>query len=168
MKRIYLFLTIFAFVGCTPKSVVDGVGGIFVDEEVVHAKGGNYSTASATSNTPIIKEQHIKKTSPQESSQTLSKTGQITSSSYDPDVKLYIYTFESNDGEMMTFFYSKKLPYLSQDLLRVTIKDNFLTNYSKLNGAQTLNPTQKKIKFLHKKRINSNIQTPVEEKISTF
>ncbi len=168
MKRFALLATVLLFTGCTPKSVMDGVEGIFVDEQVVNAKNSNYSLP-ANSGGAIIHEKSKSKPATQKSlSQTISKSGHISSSSYDSDVKLYIYTLEADDGEIVTFFYDKKLPIKPNDLLVVTIKDNYLINYTKKGSSPSLTPTQKKLKFLQHKRKRSKIQTPIEEKIDTF
>jgi hypothetical protein len=97
--------------------------------------------------------------------------GHITSNSFDPDVNLYIYNFSSDgDDESSIFFYDKKLPYSTSDLVLIDVKDNFLMNIEskgKAGSKKGLTLSQKKKKFKQKKR-NYKIREAIEEKINTF
>jgi hypothetical protein len=175
MKYTVILMTIMlSFSSCTYKSFTDTVESVYTDEVVVKPTSSNYKTAPNSSNKPILKEP-IEVKSPdelaKEQTTRYKKVGRITSSSFDPDVNLYIYNFSSDgDNESSIFFYDKKLPYSISDLVLIDVKDNFLMNIelkSKAGSSSGLTLSQKKKKFRQKKR-NYKIREAIEEKINTF
>jgi hypothetical protein len=174
MRYIILAVIVMSFTSCTYKSFTEGVESVYTDEVVIKPTSGNYKSVGATSKKPIIKESYEVK-SPDElaKAQTtrFKKVGHITSSSFDSDVNLYIYNFTSDgDEESSIFFYNKKLPYSTSDLVLIDVKDNFLMNIEskgKAGSKKGLTLSQKKKKFKQKKR-NYKIREAIEEKINTF
>jgi hypothetical protein len=175
MKYIITLTAIMlSFSSCTYKSFTDTVEGVYTDEVVVKPTSGNYKTLANTSKNPIIKESVVVKSPDElakEQTTRFKKVGRITSSSFDPDVNLYIYNFSSDgDDESSIFFYDKKLPYSTSDLVLIDVKDNFLMNIEskgKAGSKKGLTLSQKKKKFKQKKR-NYKIREAIEEKINTF
>jgi hypothetical protein len=165
-----LFIGAFIFLGCTPKSALESIDNIWTDEVVIDAKKFKQKSIPQNPTAPIMSEKEKKRKTKEEIASTqISKKGRIVRVSYDPDVKLYIYTFASNgDEEYISFFYDKKLPYSQNDIINVRIKDNFLIDSSPIDESTSVTPSQKIKRIISKKRKKSNISEPIEEKINTF
>jgi len=161
--------------GCAFKSLSDTIEGIYTDEVVVKPSRVNYKNAPSKSSKPILRDATPQTISPQEiakkQSERFNKKGYIQNISYDPDVSLYIYHFKSvPNNEDIVFFYNKKLPYSSSELIEVDIKDNFLMDVKQKGSKPTYQePTlSQKIKKHKKRKRNYKIHEAIEEKINTL
>ncbi len=174
MKSTLLLATFTLLLGgCAFRSLSDTVESIYTDEEVVKPTAVNYRIAPSVSKKPIIHDAQPTPT-PKEKAKAISvrlKTkGYIQSFSYDPDVKLYIYNFTTENGEQIIFFYDQKLSYAHNDLIEVDIKDNYLKSAQpaiKSANTKQLTPAKKR-KLIIRKRRKSKIREAIEEKINTL
>lgn len=169
LKLLPIMIASLAFTACSYTNSMNSFEDIYTDVRVIKPTSKNYKTASAGSSTPIIKETT---SSPvelvEQKSIHLKKMGRIISTTYDQDVKLYLYTFISEpEGENIIFYFDQKLNHLSSDLLNVDILDNYLITATRYHDTSSSTPSPKKKYIKHKKR-NHNIREAIEEKINTF
>jgi flagellar basal body L-ring protein FlgH len=177
MKICNFLLVLFTVVlisGCSSKSK-----GFFEDlyskTEVRSATKQNYASIKSATNVPIVNEVEEEESTKKnknyssDSSQIYTATGKIIDADYDKDVNLYIYAFlKSGTAVPISFYYDQDLRPIG-DIVTVTIKDNFLTEYSKGTKKVKKTRTEKRSrKRSWKKRKKSNIQTPFVEKINTL
>jgi len=83
--------------------------------------------------------------------------GYIVSAQRDSDVDLYVYTFtDALKTKRVQFFYTKKLSYGTNELLRISARDNFLKTVKPYATKKPIN-----------KKINNYIQSAKEYFIKT-
>ena len=97
----------------------------------------------------------------------IQKRGQITSSTYDEEVKLYSYTFMPQDSsQSLTFYYDQVLQYSTDRILDIDVLDNYLVRAIPYESqSEELSETQHVIK--HTKH-NDKIPPAYEINIDTF
>jgi hypothetical protein len=97
----------------------------------------------------------------------IQKRGQITSSTYDEEVKLYSYTFIPQDSsQSFTFYYDQVLQYSTDRILDIDVLDNYLVRAIPYESqSEELSETQHVIK--HTKH-NDKIPPAYEINIDTF
>ncbi len=157
------------FTACSSRNAIGSFEDLYTDVKVVKPTAGNYSKSATENNAPIIKDQTTtEKTAPEHHSVHAHLTGHIIDRSFDPEVKLYVYTFLSRDDAQQTvFYYDQKLQFASTVLLDVDILDNYLMTVKKHLEKHNMSIPEKKKIIKHKKR-NYKIHEAIEEKISTF
>jgi flagellar basal body L-ring protein FlgH len=171
---LFALLVVVLISGCSSRSK-----GFFEDlyskTEVISASKQNYASIKSVSNEPIVKETIDEENTKQnrnyssDATKIYTATGKIIDADYDKDVNLYIYAFlKSGTAVPISFYYDQDLRPIG-DIVTVTIKDNFLTEYSKGTKKVKKTRTEKRSrKRSWKKRKKSNIQTPFVEKINTL
>lgn len=169
LKLLPIMTTAFLFSACSYTNSMNSFEDIYTDVRIVKPTSKNYKIADGGDITPIIKETITSSSEPvEQKSVHLKRTGRIVSTTYDQDVKLYLYTFITEpEGENIIFYFDQKLNHLSSDLLNVDILDNYLITATKYHDKTSSTISQKKKYIKHKKR-NYNIREAIEEKINTF
>ena len=170
MKHFFTFtLLTILLTGCSTHSPLESFEDIYTNTTVIKPTSKNYSTSAQANTAPIIKEV-IPSTSTvlEQKSVQVKLTGRIINTSFDDEVKLYVYTFLADDTQEHTiFYYDQKLTYPTSTLLDVNILDNYLITATKHLNKPSLSISEKKKYIKHKKR-NTNIREAIEEKINTF
>ncbi len=169
LKLLPLPLLSLLFTACSFTNGINSFEDLYTDVKVVKPTTNNYKTANASNSAPIIKETHQTTTAPsQAKSLNIKKTGHIISTTYDPDLKLYLYTFLSQpEGEDVIFYYDQKLRFDKTNLIDIDVLDNYLIHALPHPDKKHLIAPQKK-KYIKHKKINHNIREAIEEKINTF
>ncbi len=169
LKLLPIMIAPLLFTACSYTNNMNTFEDLYTDVKILKPTSKNYKATNSENSTPIIKDTPTSPTQAiEQKSVHLKKTGRITSTTYDQDVKLYLYTFITEpEGEDVIFYYDQKLNYPSSNLLNVDILDNYLITATKHhnNSSSTLSEKKKYIK--HKKQ-NHNIREAIEEKINTF
>ncbi len=176
MKTLLIIsLILFINSGCAFRSLGDTIEGIYTDEIVVKPSKSNYKTAPNSSSKPILRDKDDEIKSPQDlaklQSEIYNTKGYIKSVSFDPDNQLYLYNFQTvPDEKELVFFYDKKLPYKNDELIELSIKDNFLqtVKYKSKIPRYEEPSLSKKIKMHKKRKRNFKIHEAIEEKINTL
>jgi len=169
LKLLPIMITPILFTACSYTNSMNSFEDIYTDVKILKPTSKNYKTAGSENSTPIIKDTITTPTQAVvQKSVHLKKTGRITSTTYDQDVKLYLYTLLTEpEGEEVIFYFDQKLNHPSSDLLNVDILDNYLITATKYQNNKHSSLSQKKKYIKHKKK-NNNIREAIEEKINTF
>ena len=148
---------------------------IYTDVKVVKPTSDHYSSnKTPASNSPILKQQVQQTEQTDENTDydthlRIKETGVITSSSYDEEVSLYMYTLTPNDGgEPILFFYDKKLDMQSDAPVDVDIKDNYLYNITTHKDTFSAQSPAQKVKYIKHIKQNKNIPAALEVNIDTY
>lgn len=150
LKMILVLMVVVFFSSCS--TGVTNLMDLIAVQETQKATSENKSVGYINPKAPIIKEE-VKETpkekimkkysASQDHQRDIEMVGYIVSSEKDNDVDLYIYTFtDALKTRTIQFFYTKKLPYKTGNLIRVRVKDNFLKKHEYYG---TKNPKNKKV-----------------------
>ncbi len=166
LQLLFIFTLSWLFSAC---SAINSFEDLYTDVKVVKPTSKNYKNSQSSDTTPIIKEAVATTAKAEEpKSVNIKKVGHITSITYDPGLKLYLYTFLSEpEQEEVVFYYNQKLHYAHDNLLKIDVLDNYLIHAIPYHDKHKLIPSKKKKMIKHKK-INHNIREAIEEKINTF
>ncbi len=169
LKLLYIFTLSWLLIGCSYTNSINSFEDLYTDVKILKPTAKNYTSATSKDATPIIKEPTNTTTNPsQPVSVNIKKIGRIISTTYDTDLKLYLYTFISEpEKEDVIFYYNQKLNYSSANLLKIDVLDNYLISARPYHDKNSLIVPPKKKYIKHKKR-NHNIREAIEEKINTF
>ena len=116
---------------------------------------------------------------PKQLSPTIRKiatTGYIIDSSYLKDAKLYMFTFEDINKQIIVFFHKNRLDFDKKTLLKVLIEGNYMISLTKTQSQRDEKekvqiqpkPIKQKLKKRTLSRKNRKIKPPIEEKIDLF
>ncbi len=169
LKLLFIFTLSWLLSACSYTNGINSFEDLYTDVKVLKPTSKNYKSNGSSDTTPIIKEPtHVEKSTIEPKSVNIKKTGRIISTIYDPDLKLYLYTFISEpENEEVIFYYNQKLNYSSASLLTIDVLDNYLISATPYHDKTNLIAPKKKKIIKHKKR-NHNIREAIEEKINTF
>jgi len=169
MKHFFtLTLLALLFSGCISQNPLDSFEDIYTDTTVIKPTSKNYRTSEKANTAPIIKD--VAPTTPTLEQKSVQRklTGRIVQTSFDSEVKLYVYNFLPENTQGYTvFYYDQKLTFPTSTLLDVNILDNYLMTVKKHMNKPSLSVAEKK-KYIKHKKINTHIREAIEEKINTF
>lgn len=142
---------------------------LYTDVKVVKPSSTHYKTSSKQDNSPILHDSTLNtKNREGEASVQIKETGRIIASSFDNEVKLYVYTLlPESSREHVVFFYDKALNFTSQTLIDVDILDNYLIEASVHEVKPALSIAEKK-RYIKHLRKNNKIPPAYEVNIDTY
>lgn len=169
LKITAIMIVSLLFNACSFRNGIGAFEDIYTDTTVLKPTSKNYKASTSGNSIPIIKEATPLASEPTEKkSINFRKTGRILTSTFDEELKLYLYTFlADDDANQIIFYYDKKLNHPSSMVLDVNILDNYLVTAKKHIDKSSTSIVQKK-KYIKHKRKNRNIHEAIEEKINTF
>ncbi len=167
MKYKIILLTIISiilFSGCTAKTK-GFIEDLYSNNNTRSAQNSDYTeVTNKIIKTTNSKTQRVKQYNTLSGSYTA--TGKIIDASYDKDLNLYLYVFvKDGNYNPVTFYYNKNIEFLNTNVT-ITVKENFLKSISTNESIETKDI--KSHKRILKKRIRSDIKTPIVEKINTL